>query len=195
MKKYVIISLTLGPALLVLIGLAFFLVRNVGHPSRTVQSGKLEVVASFYPLYFFSREICGDKADVTNIVPSGAEPHDYEPTAQDMAKMERCKLIILNGGGLEAWSDNIRKNIDAKNTTIVVAGEGLTTQQVTEDGKTETDPHVWLAPPLAEKMVERIAQAFERADPANKDYYQSNATRLKIKLSDLDGEYSRELST
>ena len=194
MKKYVIISLMLGPALLVIIGLAFFLVRNVGHPSRTLQSGKLQVVASFYPLYFFSREIGGDKADVTNIVPAGAEPHDYEPTPQDMAKMESCKLIILNGGGLEVWGDNIRKNINAKNTSIVVAGEGLTTQQVTEDEKTETDPHVWLAPPLAERMVERIAQAFEQADPANKNYYQSNANSLKIKLSDLDEEYRQGLS-
>ena len=153
--------------------------RTIGDPSKTIPSGKLQVVASFYPLYFFSREIGGDKADVTNIVPSGAEPHDYEPTAQDMAKMESCKLIILNGGGLEAWSDNIRKNIDAKNTTIVAAGEGLTTQQVTEGGQTATDPHVWLAPRLAQKMVEIIAQAFEQADPANKEYYQSNATQAK----------------
>ena len=171
------------------------MMRTAGRPSKTIPSGKLQVVASFYPLYFFSREIGGDKADVTNIVPSGAEPHDYEPTAQDMAKMESCKLIILNGGGLEAWSDSVRKNIDAKNTTIVVAGEGLTTQQVTEGGQTETDPHVWLAPRLAQKMVERIAQAFEQADPANKDYYQSNADSLKTKLGDLDAEYRRGLST
>ncbi|MGD0662609.1 MAG: metal ABC transporter substrate-binding protein [Syntrophorhabdales bacterium] len=169
--------------------------RTAGRPSKTIPSGKLQVVASFYPLYFFSREIGGDKADVTNIVPSGAEPHDYEPTAQDMAKMESCKLVILNGGGLEAWSDSVRKNIDAKSTTIVVAGEGLTTQQVTEGGQTETDPHVWLAPRLAQKMVERIAQAFEQADPVNKDHYQSNADSLRTKLGDLDAEYRRGLST
>ncbi|HUJ69300.1 MAG TPA: metal ABC transporter substrate-binding protein [Syntrophorhabdales bacterium] len=191
MRKSVIISLVVA---IVVIGLALVLMRTVGHPSRSVKSGKLQAVASFYPLYFFSREIGGDKADVTNIVPAGAEPHDYEPTPQDMAKMESCKLIILNGGGLEVWGDNIRKNINAKNTSIVVAGEGLTTQQVTEDEKTETDPHVWLAPPLAEKMVERIAQAFEQADPANKNYYQSNANSLKIKLSDLDEEYRQGLS-
>ena len=114
--------------------------RTAGRPSKTIPSGKLQVVASFYPLYFFSQQIGGDKADVTNIVPAGAEPHDYEPTAQDMAKMESSKLVILNGGGLEAWGDSVRKNIDAKSTTIVVAGEGLTTQQVTEGGQTEIDP-------------------------------------------------------
>ena len=111
-----------------------------------------------------------------------------------MARIERSKLIVLNGGGLEAWSDNIRKNIDADKAIIVVAGEGLTTQQETKEGQTETDPHVWLAPRLAQKMVERIAQAFEQADPANRDYYRSNANSLKIKLGNIDMEYRRGLS-
>jgi zinc transport system substrate-binding protein len=190
MKKNVILSLMLA---LAVIGLASFLIGSARRPSRAVQSGKLQVVASFYPLYFFSRQIGGDRADVANIVPSGAEPHDYEPTAQDMARIERSRLIVLNGGGLEAWSDNIRKNIDAGKAIIVAAGEGLTTQQVTEKGQTETDPHVWLAPRLAQKMVERIAQAFEQADPANRDYYRSNADSLKTKLGNIDMEYRRGL--
>ncbi len=96
MKKNVILSLILAVAV---IGLISFLIGTVGRPSKAVQSGKLQVVASFYPLYFFSRQIGGDKADVANIVPSGAEPHDYEPTAQDMARIERSRLIVLNGGG------------------------------------------------------------------------------------------------
>ena len=175
--------------------MVFFLVRNVGQPSKPVQSGKLQVVASFYPLYFFSQQIGGNKADVTNIVPAGAEPHDYEPTAQDMAKMESSMLIVLNGGGLEAWSDNIKKNIDARNTAIVVAGEGLTTQQVTEDGQTGIDPHVWLDPPLAMKMVDRIEQGFEKVDPANKDYYRSNVNSLKVRLGDLDMAYKQGLGS
>ncbi len=76
----------------------------------------------------------------------------------------------------------------------MVAGEGLTTQQVTEGGQTETDPHVWLAPRLAQKMVERIAQAFEQVDPVNKGYYRSNAGSLETKLGNLDMEYRQGLS-
>jgi len=190
MAKNVIIFCILG---LIFIGLASILIKNIGQPSKTVQSSKLQVVASFYPLYFVSQQIGGDKADVTNIVPAGAEPHDYEPTAQDMAKMESSRIIILNGGGLEAWSDNIKKNINAKNTTIITAGEGLTTQLVMEDGQTGIDPHIWLVPPLAEKMVDRIAQGFEQADPINKTYYQSSSDALKNKLSDLDMAYKQGL--
>ncbi len=191
MNKNTVIPIILG---FIFIGLVSVLIKNVGQSLETVQPGKLQVVASFYPLYFFSQQIGGDKADITNIVPAGAEPHDYEPTAQDMAKMETSRLIILNGGGLEAWGDNIKKNIDTKNTIIVTAGEGLTTQLATEDDQTGTDPHVWLDPPLVEKMVDRIAQSFEQADSMNKDYYQVNAIALKNKLSDLDLAYRQGLS-
>ncbi len=151
--------------------------------------GKLQVVTSFYPLYFFAQQIGGDRADVTNIVPAGAEPHDYEPTSQDMATMERSQLIILNGGGLEAWADNLSRNTNTVKTTIVTAGEGLATAQVTEGNRTVTDPHVWLDPPLAEKMIERIAQGFERVDPVNAEYYKTNAGVLEAKLIALDTKY------
>ena len=192
MNKNIIVPFILG---VIFIGVVSYFVKNAGKQIQNIQSDKIQVVASFYPLYFFSSQIGGDKADVTNIVPAGAEPHDYEPTAQDIAKIENSKLLVLNGGGLEAWGGDIQKNIDAKNTTIVTAGEGLTTQQVTENGETGTDPHVWLDPPLAEKMVDKIAQGFEQVDPANKSYYQANADSLKNKLNDLDMTYKQSLST
>src|SRR5258708_2942204 len=120
----------------VLGGLAFFLSRHQG--AATPPSSKVQVAASFYPLAFFAREIGGDKADVMNITPAGGEPHDYEPTAQDVARIENAKLLILNGGGLEAWGDKIKQNIDQKKTLIVTAGEGLTTQKVVEQGQAFT---------------------------------------------------------
>src|SRR5258708_3377801 len=92
-----------------------------------VNSVKLQVAASFYPLYFFASQIAGDKAQVMNVTPAGGEPHDYEPTAQDIAQIANAKLLILNGGGLEAWGNKIRQNIDPNHTSIVTAGEGLTT--------------------------------------------------------------------
>jgi len=187
-KIKIIISVVLG---IIIVG--FLLLMHNGKKTLTPTS-KLQVVASFYPLYFFSEQIGGDKANVTNIVPAGAEPHDYEPTAQDMVKMENSRLIVLNGGGLEAWGNNIKQNIDAKNTTIVTAGEGLTTQQVTENGQTENDPHIWLDPPLAEKMVDKIVQGFVQVDPTNRYYYEANGNALKIKFFALDSAYKQGLS-
>lgn len=175
-------------------GAGYYALKNSKQASKDSQSAKFKVSTSFYPLYFFATEIGGDKADVSNIIPYGAEPHDYEPTAKDMAEMEKSDLIILNGGGLESWSEDIQKNINSEKTLIVSASEGLATKQMTEGGETETDPHVWLAPKLAEGMVDNIEQGFSSADPKNKDYYKSNADSLKSKLAALDESYRHSLS-
>jgi len=173
-------------------GLLFFILNKEQKP--TVQSSKLQVTASFYPLWFFSQQIGGEKATVINITPAGAEPHDYEPTAKDIAQIENSKLLIVNGAGLEAWGKNMQQNLHAKNTVILTVGEGLANQQVTEGGEHITDPHVWLSPPLALKIVDKIAQGFAQIDPMNTNYYQSNADTLKTELTNLDKEYRQGLS-
>ncbi|MBI2459378.1 MAG: zinc ABC transporter substrate-binding protein [Parcubacteria group bacterium] len=169
------------------IGLAFISVKNFKELAKPALSGKLQVAASFYPLYFFSRQIGGDKAEVANIMPAGAEPHDYEPTALDLAKLENSRLIILNGNGLEAWGDNLKKIIDHKKTKIITVETEL-------DATANVDPHVWLSPPLAKNMVDKIAQGFEQTDPLNKDYYEANVKALKDKLNSLDMAYKQTLS-
>lgn len=191
MKKTDVIFLILSFALA--LGLAAIVIKNTGRTPKTAETNKLQVTASFYPLYFMAAQIGGDKVEVINIMPAGVEPHDYEPTARELAKMASSRLIILNGGGLEAWSDNLKKNIDQKQTIIIAIGEALT-EEARTDGQTSLDPHAWLAPPLAEKMVEKIAQSFEQVDPLNKNYYRTNAEALKSKLNDLHSAYKRELA-
>lgn len=153
------------------------------------KNSKLQITTSFYPLYFFTNQISGDKAEARNITPSGAEPHDYEPTAQDIVHIENSNMLVLNGGKLEAWGDKIRENLKGKNVRIVVAGESLTTQEVEEQGKKIIDPHVWLSPPLAKKQVEKITQGFLKVDPSNSLYYQANEKKLGEELDRLDKEY------
>jgi len=176
----------------IFVGLLTLILNKYQKP--TVQPSKLQVTASFYPLWFFAQQIGGEKASVINITPAGAEPHDYEPTAQDIAQIEKSKLLIVNGGGLEAWGENIKQNLHAKNTYVATVGEGLTNQQVSEGGKQMTDPHVWLSPPLAKEIVDKIAQDFVRIDSTNQKYYQSNADTLKTELTNLDKKYRRGLS-
>ena len=150
-------------------------------------SAKIRVVASFYPLYFFAEQIGGGKADVVNITPFGAEPHDYEPTSMDMSKIENSEILIINGH-FEPWIDKIKNNLEGKNITIVTAGEGLFNQET-------PDPHVWLSPKLARKEVEAILTAYLKTDSSNRDYYQKNADKLLLSLDDLDKKYQLRLNS
>jgi zinc transport system substrate-binding protein len=182
-------------AVIIAVTLIVWLAFSSKAPSAaTPQSGKLPVVASFYPLYYFAAQIGGNKADVYDITPAGSEPHDYEPTAGDMIEIENSRLLILNGFGLEAWGNDVAKNVDPAKTLLVTASDGIISHQLTEAGQTTIDPHVWLAPELAKTMVDNIAAGFVKVDPADSQYYQANASALKIKLDQLDADYRTGLA-
>ncbi|HTW96672.1 MAG TPA: zinc ABC transporter substrate-binding protein [Candidatus Methylomirabilis sp.] len=192
MKKNLSWYLLLLVVLLIIGGLAYAGFRQ--NKPTPAAAGKIQVAASFYPLYYFAAQIGGDKAEVMNITPSGGEPHDYEPTAQDIAQIENSRLLILNGFGLEAWGNDIRQNLNPAKTFLVTASDGIISHQLTEEGQTMIDPHVWLAPELAKTMVDNIAVGFIKADPANAPYYQNNAAQLKDKLDQLDAAYRAGLA-
>lgn len=166
-----------------------FFNNSVGNES---QSKKLQVSASFYPLYYFSSQIGGDKAYVQNITPAGAEPHDYDPSTQDIARIENGNMVVLNGG-VESWGAKIKDNLRGKDITIVVAGEGLFSKELTNKGKQIRDPHVWLNPVLAKQEVAKITKGYIKADSKNAAYYKNNEKKLADKLDQLNALYNNAL--
>lgn len=159
-----------------------------------LQNNKLQVAASFYPMYFFAQQIGGDKVQAYNITPAAAEPHDYEPTTQDIITINQSKMLILNRGKLEPWGDKIKDQLQGTNVLILTAGDGLANEQLNENGQTIQDPHIWLDPILAKKEVVNIEQGFEKINPANKVYYQANVKKLENDLDQLNIEYKNGLS-
>lgn len=157
---------------------------------------KLKVVTSFYPLYFFTSEIVGDKASVINVTPVGQEPHDYEPSPQQMLEFESADLFVLNGYGFEPWANDLIKNLESasKQTPIVYTPQWLVTKQMQHEDGLEDDPHVWLSPLLAQELVENIALGLMRVDKENADFYRQNADNLKQKLQALHREFEEGIA-
>ncbi len=147
------------------------------------ENGKLLVTTSFYPIYYFTSEIGGNRIEVVNITPQGIEPHDYELTAQDMILASRSRLMVINGG-LEPWGDRLKRQLEDVGIPVVVAGEGLYID----------DPHVWLSPIKAMKMVEVITEGLVTIDGRHGQEYRSRAEVLKDRLRQLDDEYREGLS-
>jgi zinc transport system substrate-binding protein len=170
---------------------AFVLIKT--HNSKTANY-KLRVTASFYPYYFFASQIGGDKANVINITPAGGEPHDYEPTSQDIVNIESSQLLILNGS-VEPWATKIKVDLHGKNTMILETGSGLFSQTVVdEQGINSTDPHIWLSLKLARVQINSILNEFIKIDPQNTIYYQANTKKLLSAIDNLDNEYRLGLS-
>lgn len=166
----------------------------------TKESGKLKVAATIYPVYEFVKQVGGDKVEVFMLVPPGAEPHDWEPTAKDLIKVKSAKVLIYQGGGLEPVEKLLAKDV-LGDTVAVEAGKGLihrpeehAKEEQHEHGHEHADTHVWLDPQLAQQEVDTIAAALVAVDTANADYYKKNAAAYKQQLKELNEEYTKTLS-
>ena len=191
MKKRIIGSILLAALVAVLI---FVGVKNANQ--NTQQNNKLKVTASFYPLYDFAKAVGGDKVQVTNITPAGAEPHDYEPSPRQLISMQKSQVFIYDGGTLEPWVDKFLPNYQH---TAVKASSQITLQAgQDEDGTTSAsvkDPHFWLDPILAQQIVSNIKDGLIKADPSNKEYFQSHAKAYANKLAKLNKNYRDGLAS
>jgi zinc transport system substrate-binding protein len=177
----------------------------VGTPAH---ADKPLVVATFYPLYEFARQVAADRAEVVALVPTGVEPHDWEPTPQDIVQLQKARLFVYNGAGLEPWVDKLRKEILGKGTVVVrttekVAllkaeaerGHGDEAAKKGHAHKDELDPHVWLDPLRAQAQVEAIRAGLAKVDPANAPTYAAHAQAYKAKLTALHAAYQTGLKS
>ncbi|RUS47053.1 metal ABC transporter substrate-binding protein [Cohnella sp. AR92] len=193
-------------ASLVLVTGAALLLSGCGKSSESAVSEKLNVVATFYPMYEFAKQVAGEHAIVTALVPSGVEPHDWEPSAKDMALIQEADVFVYNGL-VEGWVDDALSSAKKENRIVVRASEGIPLMEGEEhdheheDGEGidsheeehPQDPHVWLSPVLAQQEVIAILKALEKADPANKTDYRKNADNYIAKLQQLDEDYREGL--
>jgi ABC-type Zn uptake system ZnuABC Zn-binding protein ZnuA len=151
--------------------------------AATLASGeKLRVVATTVQVTALAREVGGDRIELRGIVPAGADAHEFEPIASDLAAIEQAHLILRNGIGLDDWLDGALKAGKKASTATVTTG--VKVRQLDEDGKKIDDPHVWHNPDNAKLMTDNVAAALAKADPPNKDYYEARARSYDAKLDD-----------
>jgi ABC-type Zn uptake system ZnuABC Zn-binding protein ZnuA len=138
------------------------------------------VVATTIQITALTRQVGGDKIDLTGIIPAGADAHEFEPTAGDVTKIEDADLILKNGIGLDDWlDDTLSANNDAE---VVTVTEGISPRRVEEDGEEVEDAHVWHDPDNDEVMVDNIVATLDKADPDNKATYDANGAAYKLVL-------------
>lgn len=156
------------------------------------------VVASFYPLYDFARQIAGDRAEVVSLVPTGVEPHDWEPSPRDVARVEQAAVFIYNGAGFDAGAERLAKNVSATKTVVVEATAGvplLPAKAAKPAKEPEHDPHVWLDPTLVRLQVDAIRGGLAKADPANAEHYATRAGAYATRLTTLHEALAKGLES
>ena len=191
-----IIGVALIAAVLITAASAFY--------TPTQQTDKLQVVATFYPLAFFTQQIGGEHVQVTQLVPSNTEIHNWEPSASDITAAEKADIIIYNGAGLDHWMQNeiLPALTDTKTRITIDTTQDAPLLQTTQHEEEhendhdhgEYDPHTWVSPYMAKLQAEKIYMALVTQDPDHETYYTNNWATLKTSLEQIDADYTETLS-
>jgi zinc transport system substrate-binding protein len=138
--------------------------------------GRLDVLASFYPLAFVASQVGGDRVVVGNLTPQGAEPHDLELTPGAVARLHRADLVVYLSGhfqpAVEAAVPMARRSLDVRAAAA-----------------TGADAHFWLDPSRMVDVTGAVAAKLAAIDPSHASGYRQRADALVSALRNLDGAY------
>ncbi|MHC5269336.1 metal ABC transporter substrate-binding protein [Enterococcus sp. LJL98] len=185
------------------LGLSLFFLASCGQVKQK-EAGKIQVLATFYPMYEFTKAVVGDVGDVEWLIPAGTEPHDYEPSAKDLAKMSEADAIVYNSDVFETWMSNVTPQLDLEQTTVIEASQAIELLPVDEedghghvdsDHQHSQDPHVWLDPVLAMAQVEQIQTALSARYPEHAATFLAQSQAYIDQLQALDQAYQAAFQT
>lgn len=213
MKKLALLGLSLSAALLAACS---------NQSDSSSMSEEPTIVTSFYPVYEFTKQVVGDEAKVELLVEAGTEVHGFEPSAKDMATIEKADAFVYANENMETWVHELEENLDKAKSPVklISATEGMLLLPASEahdddeqdhgeadkhedhkghdhdheEHHHDYDPHVWVSPYRAKKMVEVIRDQLVKAYPKDKDAFTKNAAAYLQKLDSLDKEYTDTLS-
>ncbi len=143
----------------------------------------LRVTASILPLADWVRNVGGQRVVVSCVLSGGLSPHTFTPSPTDVQKIARADLFVMVGVGLEEWAEDFITSAGRSGLAVVKLGERIGFGQ-------GQNPHVWLHPELASKMVLEIAKALASIDPDAAISYRLNAETYVAKIKALDRRYA-----
>ncbi|MBE7035594.1 MAG: zinc ABC transporter substrate-binding protein [Ruminococcaceae bacterium] len=163
------------------------------------ENSKLKIVATLFPQFDFAREIAGDKANISLLLPPGAESHSYEPSPADIMTIAEADLFIYTGDAMEAWVSPVLDALedgpyilDITQDIDLSAGGHETVHETAQDEARhshDVDPHVFTNPRFARKMATTLCAALTQLDPENAAIYEANAAKLDASLAALDQSF------
>ena len=192
---------------------ALLLLTACGPDLPPEDSERPQIVATVFPAYDFARSAAGELADVTLLLPPGAESHSYEPTPADILRVQRCDLFIYLGGESDAWVDTILSAIEPRGDVLrmidcvdLLEEETVEGMQGGHDHDHEEDhdhlgevlsmdEHVWTAPRNAAAVTRIIGQRLALLDPENGEAYAAGAEAYALELEKLDRDFTAFFDT
>jgi len=162
---------------------------------------KLKVVTSFTIIADMAREIGGDYVEVYNLVPTGTDPHEYEPLPNDIKAATDADVLFYNGlnleGGEKGWFFKMMDSVGQKDENIYSLTENVEPKYLGgDDGREEEiNPHAFIDPAVGVKMAEAMRDALIEKHPTHSEQIQEQGDKYVLRLQELDDEFAERIST
>ncbi len=153
------------------------------------------IVATNFAAYDFAREIVGDTDGITVEFLTGGDVHSFDPTFQDMAKLENADLFLYVGGESDAAIDTLLQNTSQRNIFKLIDCVPLLEENNESDSEHLHDEHVWTSPKNAITIVEKLTARIALLDQKNETAYRANAAAYTAKLRELDENFTALFET
>lgn len=165
------------------------------------EDNRIKVVASFTIISDMAEQIGGDLVEVYNLVPTGTDPHEYEPMPDDIKAATDGDILFYNGmnleGGKSGWFWKMVDSVGQDEERIFNLNDGIEAKYlVGEDGREEeVNPHSYLDPKVGIKMAENLRDALIEIDPENQDRYEGNTEKYLSRLNEIDEKYTEVIDS
>src|SRR5699024_6348481 len=165
------------------------------------EDNRLKIVSSFTIITDMAEKIGGDLVEVYNLVPTGTDPHDYEPMPDDSKAATDADILFYNGlnleGGESGWFMKMMNSVGQEENKIFNLNEGVEPKYLTgEEGREEeVNPHSFIDPQVGMKMVENLRDALIQVDPDNEDLYRENGDEYLGELKEIDERYAKVIDS
>lgn len=177
------------------------------------QNDTIHIVTSMFPMYEITKEIAGDRAEVSVMVGANEDAHHYEPSARAVASVNEADVFVYSSDEMEFWVESLLSVVENDDLIVVELGDGIDFEIHSElDHEDEDhhedehnhddvehhdhahdhgnlDPHFWLNPVSVENQLPLIVDALRQVDEEGKDIYEKQAARFSEELLTLDQMY------
>jgi ABC-type Zn uptake system ZnuABC Zn-binding protein ZnuA len=196
------------------IGIVSFILAGCqsAQPGQSVEPGSLRVIATATFLADIAQQVAGDRLVIDSLVPVNVDPHTFQPTPRDIARIADSQVLIVNGAGFEEWLEEALQNAGGERLVITASAglemraseqdlhdddldadepddhghEGDADSDAPNDHGHEGDPHFWLNPLHAIHYAENIREGLIQVDPGGAVIYRANASQYIEQLHELD---------
>ncbi|XOF35388.1 MAG: metal ABC transporter solute-binding protein, Zn/Mn family [Candidatus Electrothrix sp. YB6] len=153
----------------------------------------LKIGASLHPYYSWTKNIVGDAAEVVSLIPSGSDPHAYQPVPSDMQRLEGLDVVIVNGVGHDEFIKPMLKAVENDKMLVIDTSKGLPLIPAFnkhysfegQDNKVAYNSHTYIAITGAIQQMQKITRKLARLCPDQAGTFIQNVRAYSAELRNM----------